>query len=313
MPELRPEVEILLDEMEAQGLPDTAAVSVPTAREFLRDLHVTEEPVEQVASVDDVAIPGPAGEIPLRIYRPGRDGPYPVLVYFHGGGWVVGDLDTVDEACRVLANEVGCVVVSVDYRLAPEHPFPAAVEDCYAATEWVADNADALLGDPDRVAVAGDSAGGNLAASVSLAARNLDGPDLTHQCLIYPVTDHNFDTDSYHENAEDYFLTRDAMKWFWDHYLDSPFDGANPYASPLRADDCSDLPPATVMTCEFDPLRDEGEAYADRLEDAGVPVSRIEYDDMIHGFFLMIESPPLDAAREAVDDVAAELRAAFEE
>jgi acetyl esterase len=201
------------------------------------------------------------------------------------------------------------VVVSVDYRLAPEHPFPAAPEDCFAATRWVAANAASISADPDRIAIGGDSAGGNLAAAVALMAREHGGPALCHQMLVYPVTNHSFDTPSYTDNAEGYLLSRNAMRWFWGHYLSSDADGDNPLASVLRVEDLSGLPPAHVVTAEFDPLRDEGEAYASRLRDAGVATTTTRFDGMIHGFFTM--GDVMDAAVTAVDEAASKLRAAY--
>jgi acetyl esterase len=233
----------------------------------------------------------------------------PLLVFFHGGGFVIGDIDTHDATCRGLAKAAHCIVVSVDYRLAPEHPFPAAPEDCYAATVWVADNAASLGGDGARLAVGGDSAGGNLAAVVALMARDRGGPALTHQLLIYPVIDHNFDTASYVENGRGYLLSREMMMWFWGLYLEDAGDGSKPYASPIRAEDLSGLAAATIISAEFDPLRDEGEAYARRLGDADVAVTARRYDGMVHGFFAM--TAVLDRAREAVAFAAAELRRAW--
>ncbi|TFG96842.1 MAG: alpha/beta hydrolase [Myxococcales bacterium] len=267
-------------------------------------------PRPDVAVVKDLEIPGPAGPIPLRVYRPSERTDLPVLVYLHGGGWAICSLETHDVSCRQLANAADCVVVSVDYRLAPEHRFPAAPEDSYAALDWTARNAASLGGDPRRLAIGGDSAGGNLTAAVSLMARDRKGPQLCHQLLIYPVTDHAFDTDSYRENANAPILTREIMQGFWGHYLAREEDGRHPYASPLRAEDLSGLPPAHLITAEYDPLRDEGEAYARRLAAAGVPVVQRRYDGMIHGFFGFGDF--IDLAREAVDDVARELRRGFD-
>jgi acetyl esterase len=222
---------------------------------------------------------------------------------------VIGTHDTTDAICRALANRAGCVVVSVDYRLSPEHKFPAPLDDCYAALQWVADNASSIGVDGSRLAVGGDSAGGNLSAVVALKARDQGGPPLRYQMLIYPVTDHDYGTGSYQENGDGYLLTKDMMVWFWDHYLRSPEDGANPLASPLRADDLSGLPPAMVVTGEFDPLRDEGEAYAQRLRQAGVPVNHKRYEGQIHAFFQMPGLFP--QALVAADAAAAELRKAF--
>jgi acetyl esterase len=260
--------------------------------------------------VSDRTIPGPAGDIRIRIYTPSEgEAPWPCLVYLHGGGWVICTLDSHDTICRMVANRAACRVVSVDYRLSPEHKFPAPFDDCYAAVQWVHDNAAELGVDPDRLAVGGDSAGGNLSASVAIKARDEGGPPLRYQLLVYPVTDHNFDTASYSENGDGYLLTADMMRWFWDHYLASPDHGANPIASPLRADNLAGLPPAMVITAEFDPLRDEGEAYAARLEEAGVPVDHTRYDGQIHAFWQMPGSFP--AAHSAADAAGAALRKAF--
>jgi acetyl esterase len=262
-----------------------------------------------VARVENRTVPGPAGNIPVRIYWPDGSGPFPVLVYYHGGGFVLCDLDSHDATCRLLTNGAGCITVSVVYRLAPESKFPAAPEDCYAATCWAAENAAELGGDPSRIAVGGDSAGGNLAAAVPLMARERGGPALVHQLLIYPVTTSDLDAPSYTENAEGYMLTREAMAWFWSHYLVDAADGAHPHASPLRAQELSGLPPATVITAEFDPLRDEGEAYGQRLSEAGVDVDVRRYDGVIHGFFAMVGALP--HAQQALDQACARLRGAF--
>ncbi len=306
---LHPQVRALLDQMASDSLPPLNALPVAAARqaaEVLGSMHGAPEPV---ADVDNRTIRGPTGAIPIRIYTPSGNAPFPVLVFFHGGGWVIGNLDTHDGVCRSLANAARCVVVSVDYRLAPEHKFPAAAEDAYAAAQWAAANAASIGGDPTRVAVGGDSAGGNLAAVVALMARDRGALSLRYQLLVYPVTDSACDTPSYRENADGYFLTKDMMLWFWNHYLRGDADRSNPYAAPLRAADLRGLPPALVMTAEFDPLRDEGEAYAARLREAGVPVRLSRYEGLIHGFFGM--SGVIDQARTAVEEAAAGLRAAF--
>ena len=294
--------------MEAQGGPAFYEGSPEAARAMFRQMELGGEP-EAVEAVADRTIPGPASDIPIRVYTPKGGSTLPVLVFFHGGGWVICDLDTHDGVCRALANAAGCIVVAVDYRLAPEHKFPAAADDAFAATEWVAEHAVEIGGDPSRVAVGGDSAGGNLAAVVAQMANDRGGPKLAFQLMVYPVTDYNFDTASYRENAEGYMLTTDAMKWFWTHYLPDAKAGLDPRASPLRADDLSGLPPALVITAEFDPLRDEGEAYAARLADAGVAAKSTRYDGMIHGFFSM--SALLPQGRQAIDEAAAALREAF--
>ena len=265
------------------------------------------EPVDQVVPG---VVPGPAGPIVVRIYTPkGGQAALPGLVYLHGGGWARGSLQTHDIVCRSLANGAGCVVVSVDYRMAPEHRFPAAFEDSLAATRWVGEHAAELGIDPRRLVVGGDSAGGNLAAAVALAARDAGGPSLVHQLLIYPVTDYNFDTRSYADNAEGYMLTRAAMQHYWRLYLRDGSDGADFRASPLRARDFGNLPPALVITAEFDPLRDEGRAYADRLREAGTPVVYREYPGMVHGF--VTSAGVLDAGKQAVREATAALKDAF--
>ena len=306
---LDPQVQAFLDQVTAMNLPPLNTMSVEEARQAAAALSEVHGAPEPVASVDNLAIPGPAGEIPVRVYTPEQSGPLPVLVYFHGGGWVLGDLESHDALCRTLANAAGCVVASVEYRLAPEHKFPAAAEDAYAATRWAAENAAQIGGDPQRIAVGGDSAGGNLAAVAALMARDRGGPQLGFQLLIYPATDSACDTTSCRENAEGYLLTLQMMRWFWNHYLNSEADRVNAYAAPLRAPDVRGLPPALVLTAEFDPLRDEGEAYAARLRAAGVPVQLKRYDGMIHGFLGM--GALIDRARTAIEEIAADLRTAL--
>jgi acetyl esterase len=307
---LDPQARAFLDEMNSLGGQPLYTMGVDGARRVMDLLATLRPPLAPVASAVDRRIPGPAGEIPVRVYTPNGTAPFPVLVYFHGGGWVIGGLETHDGVCRALADGAGCVVVSIDYRLAPEHRYPAAAEDCYAATRWAAAHAAELGADAARLAVAGDSAGGNLAAVVSLMARDRSGPPIAFQLLIYPVTDARADTRSYRDNAEGYLLTAGDMDWFWGHYLgDEKAKGAEPYASPLRATDVTRLPPALVITAEFDPLRDEGEAYAARLKEAGVAARVTRYDGMIHGFFGM--GHLMDKARAAVAESCAALEQAF--
>ena len=306
---LDPKAREFIDQLAAAGAPPLTDLPVADARLAIDALFSSQGEPEPVARVENRRIPGPGGEIGLRIYTPQGKGPFPVLVFIHGGGWVLCGLDSHDGPCRALANAVPCLVVSVDYRLAPEHKFPAAADDAYAATRWVAEHAAELGGDAKRIAVGGDSAGGNLAAVVALMARDRGGPRLAHQLLVYPVTDAGLDTASYVENGEGYFLTADMMRWFWNHYLRSHADVENPYASPLRAREVGGLPPALVITAEYDPLRDEGEAYAARLRDAGVPVRTTRYAGMIHGFFGMGALFP--QARTAIDEAAAALGGAF--
>ncbi|MEH2245547.1 alpha/beta hydrolase [Nostoc sp.] len=265
--------------------------------------------VEMVGDVNHQLIPGPGGDLLARIYLPKGKGPFPVLVYFHGGGWVIANLDTYDSSCRALTNAANCMVVSVAYRQAPESKFPAAAEDAYAATQWVMANAARINGDPQRVAVGGESAGGNLAAVTCLMARDRGGKIPVHQMLIYPVTNYAFDTPSYQENANAKPLNKAMMIWFWKQYLNSESDGSNPYASPLRAENLRGLPPATVITAEIDPLRSEGEAYAKRLREAGSPVKATNYNGVTHEFFGT--GAVVDKAKQAVREAAAGLRSGF--
>jgi len=278
-----PQIQTLLDMRAA--LPELHTLSVADARaQFAaRDFPGLRNP--EIAAVVNRDLQGPEGSLGLRIYTPRGDGPFPLMVFFHGSGFVVCSLDTHDGMCRNLCAGTGCVVVSVDDRSATETKFPAAPDDCLAATRWAVANAAALGADPGRVLVAGDSAGGNLAAVTALRIRDEGGPRLLGQVLIYPVTDYyEPGTPSMTENAEGYGLTRDGMIWFWNHYLANPSDGAHPHASPLRAADLGGLPPALVVTAQYDPLRDEGEYYADRLRQAGVPTEMKRWDGMNHGF-----------------------------
>jgi acetyl esterase len=278
-------------------------------RAFARSAGDVVGPPDPIAAIFNCTIPCPSGQLPLRVYRAHGAGPRsPVFVYFHGGGWVIGDLDTHEVIGRSLAARAGCVAVSVDYRRAPEHRFPAAVEDAWSATEWVAENSDAIAVDPLRIAVGGDSAGGNLAAVVAIRARDR-GISLAAQLLVYPVTDSRRDSPSYGRFGDGYGLTRRAMAWYWSHYLGPDGDGDHPEASPLRADDVSGAAPAYVLTAEYDPLRDEGEAYAARLAAAGVPVTLRRFDGVHHGFWRMTALLP--QATEALDDAASALRGAF--
>ena len=300
---LDPQVKALLD-LQA-GAPKPYQQTVAEARASM--LARPRIPGPEMASEADRRIPGPGGDIPIRVYRPHHE-TGAVLVYFHGGGWVLGNLDTHNGPCRTLAQGAGCVVVAVDYRMAPEHRFPAAAEDAYAAVKWVSDNAEALLVDASKLAVGGESAGGNLAAVVCLMARDRGGPAIVQQWLAYPVTDHSFDRPSYQENATGLGLERPTMEWFWDHYLGPDGDGSNAYASPLRAKSLAGHPRAIVITCEYDVLRDEGNAYAERLSREGVPVELRCVPGVNHGFL----SSPVEAGARAFDEIGTLLRAGFE-
>lgn len=308
-PAAQPIIDLLNETFPAigTGISGTEPADAEKVRRFLAEhpMPGPEEPTP-VGSVTDRTIPGPAGEIPVRVYRPDGGGTPPIVVYYHGGGWTIGDLDTHDEDCRAMTANAGVVTMSVDYRLAPEHRYPAAADDAYAAATWASEHAAELGGDASRLVVAGDSAGGNLAAVTALRARDSGGPPLAHQVLIYPVTDVGQDTESYRENGEGFFLSAAHMRWYWGCYL-GPRDGTGPYASPLRAINLGGLPPATVLTAECDPLRDEGNAYAERLRAAGVPVTMRCFPGMFHGFYGM--PGLLDQATAAQQLVAAALRA----
>ncbi len=305
-----PQVQAIRDRLAAERIPNLYTLPIAEAR--ARDVKgaiTTAGPLEPVAEIRDFVIPGEAGDLAARIYRPQVDTTAPALVYFFGGGWSLGTLDTSDAVCRMITNRAGCVSIAVSYRLAPENKFPAAVEDCYQGTLWVAEHSDELGIDPQAIAVGGDSSGGNLAAAVSLLSRDRGTPHLIHQLLIYPNTDAAADTESMREITDEHFFNVNAIKWYWGMYLGSEEDRMNPLASPLRAADLSGLPPATVITAELDPLRDESEMYAKRLAEAGVPAEIIRYDGMMHGFFTMIGI--LDTAREAVATAAAALSKAW--
>jgi acetyl esterase len=297
---LDPQVRRYLDQM--------AALGAPPQREVPPTVQRANQRAARVLTVIDREIPGPAGDVPIRIFTPAGPGPWPIVVYFHGGGWVIGDLDVTDLRCRLLADWGRNVVVSVYYRHAPEHRFPAAIDDAYASTLWAAEHAAELGADADRLAVCGDSAGGNLAAAVTLLARER-GPRIAFQNLVYPVVDHDFARASYIDCAAGFGLSRDTMQWYWDQYVPDVSDRDNPFASPFRATDLSGLPPALIQTAEFDPLRDEGEAYARRLNEAGVQVTLKRYDGVIHGF--VGQAGEFDGGKQAVIDAVTALRQAL--
>jgi acetyl esterase len=300
----------ILDQAAAAGGASLRDLGVAGVREAIRR-GASSGARENVAQITDRRIAGPAGRIPLRIYRPNEATILPAVVFFHGGGWVAGDLDTHDVICRILTNAARCVVVSVDYRLAPEHRFPAGPEDCYAATKWVADNATEIGADGARIAVAGTSAGGTLAAAVAMMARDRGGPRIRCQVLWYPATDAALDTPSHREYASGgyYLLSRADMEWFWDCYLASERDRSNPYCCPGAAKDLRGLPPALIVTAEYDPLRDEAEEFAARLRWAGVEARCTRYEGVTHAFTGM--ASVLEKGRRSILEAADALRDAF--
>ena len=314
--DVHPEIRAFLRQVAEAGLPSIQDLSPEAAREQFEAgmrARLAVFPAPAVASVEDRTIPGPAGAIPVRVYRD-SDGADPAarpgLAWFHGGGHVIGSLDTHDAMARHLCREAGCVVVSVDYRMGPEHPFPAAVEDCVAAMRWLAEHGREIGADPGRLAVGGDSAGGNLAAVAALTARDEGGPALRHQLLVYPVTDYRCRGPSYERYARGYgTLEAESMRWFQRHYLGGPGSADDWRASPLLAADLSGLPPALVITAECDVLRDEGAAYAERLAESGTPCEHAPFPGMIHGFFGLLGIA--GAAAEAHALAARALRSAF--
>ena len=310
---LHPHARALIDLMVARQVPPTHTLSVDEARRGYRDRRTFTQPdPPEVAEVRALTASGPHGPIALRLYRPlgTSAAPLPALVYFHGGGWVIGDLDTHDTLCRELANGSGCAVVAVDYRMGPEHRFPAAVDDALAATRWVHAQGAAIGIDPQRLAVGGDSAGGNLAAVVALAARDAGDLPLRFQLLIYPATDMRRGAASHERNGDGYLLTRDTITYFHDHYIDDAAHDADWRASPLLHADLAGLPPALVLTAGFDPLRDEGIAYAQSLTQAGNRAALVSFERQIHGFITM--GRVIDEANVAVELCAAQLRRALQ-
>jgi acetyl esterase len=308
---LDPQVRDFLERLEAANLPPIQEQTVAEARAQMDLSTHFLGPLPKVAKVEDRTIPGPGGALRARIITPdgAGTGPRPILVYFHGGGWVLGSIETHEAIGRAVANASGVTVVSIDYRRAPEHRFPAAAEDAYASTVWVAAHAGEIGGDAGRIAVGGDSAGGNLAAVACLMARDRGGPHIAFQILLYPIADYNLHNSSYRHCAEGYFLTRAEMAWYWDHYVEKLDDRWHPHASPCRANDLRGLPSALVITAEYDVLRDEGEAYASQLQSADVPVKLKRYDGMIHGF--VRRYPFFDQGKSAIDTIAKELRQAL--
>jgi acetyl esterase len=289
--------------------PDFSQIDAAQYRQFSDNL-LPAIPGDPMNEVRDLKVAGAEGELDARLYRPSEEPDLPLLVFFHGGGFVMGNLDTHDNLCRSLARQTEAVVVSVAYRLAPEHPFPAAPLDCYAATCWLVEHAAGLGIDGSRLALAGDSAGGNLALAVSQLAVQQRGPKIRYQCLFYPVADAGCDSPSFEAFADGYLLSAGMMRWFWQQYLQEVGQADDPLASPMRAETLDGLPPTTLITAGFDPLRDEGEAFAQALREAGVPVRLQRCEGMIHGFISM--APFVEGAAQALTDAAADLREALQ-
>ena len=307
--QLEPPAEQLLLNIKAQGFPGWAFLTIAQARTMLASMRPLAGELEAVARVEDLLIPADP-DIPVRVYLPDVARPMPIVVYFHAGGWVGGSCDDIDTPVRALANRSGCAVVSVNYRLAPEHKYPAALQDCYVAVQWASTHGERFGWDGRRLAVVGDSAGGNLAAAVALRARDEGGPAIRSQVLIYPVLDHNYDNESYRQFGSSWgVLTRTDMVWFHCHYLSHPDQLDLPYVSPGRCSDLSGLPEALLIVPELDPLRDEALQYARRLQEAGVSAEAKVYTGTIHGFWQL--GAVLDHGRQAIQDVALALRSCF--
>jgi acetyl esterase len=308
---LHPTLQMMTDNSKATGRGGLRDGSVEEARVGYDAIAAAGGELPDLAKVEDSTIPGPAGDIPIRVYTPHGDGPFPILVWYHGGGFTIGSLDSHDPICRQLCAQAEALVVSVDYRLAPEHRFPAAVEDSFAALQWVGEHGAELGGDPTRIAVCGDSAGGNLSTVVAILARDAGGPSLRFQALIYPTTDARADYPSVRDNGDNAFLSQDTMLWFYEHYHGDAGDEAKLdwRASPILAEDLSNLPPALIITAEYDTLRDEGEAYGEALREAGNDVTIRRYDGMTHVFVQL--AGLLEEGRQAIGEVATALRTAF--
>jgi len=302
---LAPEIKAFLEAGAAAGLPQVWEAPVDVIRRNTQSRPALAGPVEPIHEVINRFIPGPTADLPIRIYRPTTNSSAPAIVYFHGGGWVLNFLDIYDASLARLANQSGATIISVNYQKAPEHPFPVPFDDCYETLLWVIAHADELNIDPQRIGVSGDSAGANLASGVAIKARD-NKVKLAFQLLIYPCNDRDFTTDSYIKNAAGYGLSTQAMKWFWDQYLQGDAHDSNPYAIPMRANSFSNLAPAIIITAQYDPLVSDGEKYADLLKRDGVSVVYKEYPGMIHGFFTNMAVTP--AARESIDFAASEVK-----
>lgn len=292
-------------------LASSQTMTLPESREASKKFFSQGAVFEPVSKVQNISIPGPDhNQIPLRIFAPESSEALPIVVYFHGGGWAFGSIDQSEPFCRKLVNRARCIVVSVDYRLAPENPFPNGLHDCYAATQWAVANAASFGGNPEKLVVAGESAGGNLAAAVAMMSRDQAGPDIKYQLLLYPVTTSDLDENVYKVSADQYFMSFDAMRMFWGFYLSNPADGDNPYASLLKSNNLTNLSPAFIVTAEFDPLQKEGEAYATKLKQANVPTRYKCYQGAVHGF-LNLPVKELPELNEALKDISEALQNAF--
>ena len=308
---LDPQAEAFLAQVSESDAPPWEAMTPAEARVAVQAFKDLGGEPEDVASVEHRFIPGPTADLPVWLYRPNKElsGAQPALIHFHGSGWSVSNIDVADKVSRSLANRTGCVVVAVNYQKAPEHKFPVPLDDCYASTQWVFENASDLGLDTSRIGVIGDSAGGNLAAAVTLRARDEQGPKLACQVLVYPAVQYGWDTPSCIAYAEGYGIQRAGLEYFWNHYVNNRSDGANAYCSPLAAEDHSGLPAALIVCAEFDPLCDDGRNYAAKLEAAGVPVKYRLYEGMIHGFLYM--SGVFDQSRALLDEIGREVRSAL--
>ncbi|MDT0634471.1 alpha/beta hydrolase [Spectribacter hydrogenoxidans] len=304
------QLEAVMQMAAEQGAPDFSDLEPPECRAFFKEFVTSVDLPQGDVDVDNRTIPGPGGDLAIRIYKPKGSGPHPILMYFHGGGWVIGGLDDYNGVASNLAEKAGCVTIAVDYRLAPEHPYPAAVEDCYAALEWAAANAGEIGADASRIAVSGDSAGGTLATVCAMLARDNNGPKISYQALVYPVTQTKTGGfPSYDKYGEGHLLTNRAMDYFRKHYLDGASEPLDFRVDPLNHGRLADLPPALVLVAGFDPLHDEGIAYAEKMNEAGVHVVVADYPSVAHGFFMM--GGALEASRQAVDQAAGAVRRAL--
>lgn len=308
---LDPQAQAFVTSVTDAGFRPFETMTPAEARMAIRPFGTLGGAPEGVASIDHTFIPGLTADLPVWIYRPdgGGDGPMPGLIFFHGSGWVIGNVEVCDCVSRSLANRTGCVVFAVNYQKAPEHKFPVPLDDCYVATRWVFDNASALGLDAARIGVIGDSAGGNLAAAVTLRARDEGGPKIAYQVLVHPAVQYGWDTPSAVANAEGYLIQRASLEWFWNHYVSSPSDALHPYCSPLAARDHSNLPPAFIACAEYDPICDDGRHYAEKLRAAGVPVEFRLYEGMIHGFLWM--SGIFDQSKALLDEIGRKVRSAL--